>query len=215
MYLFKRFALILFFIPNIVFAQELEANKIIDTYAENQARFHKLYKGKLYKGEGIIREIRADILGTGNIFYIDIDSNGVNITCSTTNVNLAASHNKNDAIDFKGVISDVVSRRLRLDKCDMSYNSDRKRDERINANAGILRECKSILNYDKAFKGYFMCDADISTHIKAILKVCQVGEWCLIRGHMIGYGTFIWTKINQTKRVEKGDGKDYIIDVDK
>jgi len=208
MCLFKHFTLALFFIPNIIFAQELAGNKIIETYADNQARFHKLYKGKLYKGEGFIKEIRADIFGTGNIFYIDIFSNGVNITCSTTNLDLASSHDKNESIDFEGEISDVVSRRLRLNNCDMKNNADRLRETRINAGASILRECKSILTNEKNF-GYTLCGHSARNHIKVILKECKIGDWCLIRGYRDGYGDYYWTKINHVKKVEKGDGKEY------
>jgi hypothetical protein len=93
---------------------------MISDYKSNEARFHENHKGKQLRGSATVSEIRADVFGTGSIFFIDLNVNGSKVKCSTDNKQAAASLNKGDVIQFIGLIDDIAFGILNITNCDFS-----------------------------------------------------------------------------------------------
>lgn len=94
--------------------------QIISTYKSNQARFHAQHRGRNLTGEALVESIRADSLGTGSIFYIDLKSNDSRFTCSTINRDMAAEFNRYDLVQFAGKVDDVTFGKLSLVECKLA-----------------------------------------------------------------------------------------------
>jgi hypothetical protein len=181
------FSLVMCLLGNSPLYASDEFSVILSTYNANQARFHKNFKGKAFNGEGFIKEIRADVMGTGRIFFVDIDgSGGSRIKCTVSDMNLAASLNKSDSIDFSGIIDDVVLNVLNLDNCKFQDNAIRKlrsmeHEERA--------ECTDILvlYVRLGVHNLYLCDYLILPNAKSkILAQCKIGSWCSVRGLTLG-----------------------------
>jgi len=90
---------------------------ILQDYKLNQARFHITHKGNTLNGAGTVEEVRADVFGTGRMFFIDIRVGSSQLKCITESKESAAMLNKGQTISFSGIIDDVSFGILSLDKC--------------------------------------------------------------------------------------------------
>jgi tRNA_anti-like len=91
--------------------------RIIEDYKANQARFHTTHKGNTLEGRGSIDEVKADVFGTGSIFFIYIDVGSSKVKCSTTSKEMAANLSKGQNTGYKGIIEDVSFGILKLENC--------------------------------------------------------------------------------------------------
>lgn len=140
--------LITFSLVKPVFAQDekleeirLKISSIISTYEANQARFHSQYKGRPLTGRAIVQSVKTDIFGKGSEFYINLKTDWSNtamfLQCITADRNMAAKFDKNQEINFSGVIDDVTHNRLELVNCTAEIViSDNK--PKINKYKGVL-----------------------------------------------------------------------------
>jgi hypothetical protein len=101
--------------------KRLDFPEILSTYKANQARFHALFKGKSINGKATVQAIRADFMGSGAIFFIDLESNASGFTCSTRNRDVAAGLNRGQEVFFKGNIRDVTFNTPSLENCEFSF----------------------------------------------------------------------------------------------
>jgi hypothetical protein len=107
-------------LPSAVFSQDTTVSQIIATYKANQARFHAQHKGTVLSGTGLVVSIKTDFLGIGSRFYVRLDVNGSEISCSTKDQTSAASFDKGQRINFRGTVDDVILGSLFLDACKLS-----------------------------------------------------------------------------------------------
>lgn len=101
----------------VALAQSGTIKQIIQTYNDNQARFHQTWKGQVLRGTATIREIRADVFGTGAVFFISLEQSSTRLTCSTPNRDVAVALNKGNIVDYEGRIDDVTFGTLSLTNC--------------------------------------------------------------------------------------------------
>ena len=121
----KHLFFFLIFLVGSVFAQETkgriaqnnEIDSIISTYEKNQARFHLQYKGKIQSGTADVESIKTDIRGSGELFYINLSNGTSLLSCITRDRGMAAKFDKNQTVEFSGVIDDVIFERLLLTDC--------------------------------------------------------------------------------------------------
>jgi hypothetical protein len=114
------FILLIQLLPSAVFSQDATVSQIIATYKANQARFHTQHKGTVLSGTGSVVSIKTDFLGIGSRFYVRLDVNGSEVSCSTKDQTSAASFDKGQRINFRGTVDDVVLGSLFLDACKIS-----------------------------------------------------------------------------------------------
>ena len=98
-------------------SQDATIQGVIDTYNANQARFHQQYRNRALQGNGIVRDISADFLGTGAVFFVQLDVNGSGVQCIVYDKHVAASLNKGQLVHFQGVMHDVILGKLQVDRC--------------------------------------------------------------------------------------------------
>ena len=141
-------SLILFLVANISFGQNI--NDAVSTYKANEARFHDEYRGHNLQGVSQVESIKADLLGSGNIFYINLKSNGQNIKCSTSDRETAAKLNKGQIVEYKGIIFDVVNEVLSLEQCKFSPPiSKTELNQVINLINSVKKTCSNPTTYKK------------------------------------------------------------------
>lgn len=115
-----------------LFAKDSYIEEMVLTYDANQARFHQKYRGTGVSGKGVVEKISADFLGTGSVFFVNINISGSEIKCIVTNRDSAASLNKGDNIQFQGRVFDVILGIPTINDCVFSKpnltNSENKND---------------------------------------------------------------------------------------
>ena len=118
----KVFLTILFIVLNGVLLGSVSAkdptiSQMVSTYEANQARFHTQHRGIVLNGVGTVKAIEADIFGIGAAFNVQLDVNGSNLHCSTSDRNAAASLDKGQRYHFNGSVHDVVFGTLLVRGC--------------------------------------------------------------------------------------------------
>jgi len=180
-----KFFLYLFLLtlPFGSFAKDNVIEELISTYNANQARFHLQFKSKQIKGNAKVTSIKADPLGMGVTFYVDLDIFGSKVMCITENRNMAASLNINEEVTYDGFIEDVVFNKLIIKNCNVTkINIDSKRNYSfmkstfdkfvIQANKGIgIEEFQLIVENEKSL---YIAEDEIGKKIYC-LKNSQYG----------------------------------------
>jgi len=90
---------------------------ILSTYEANQARFHVQFRGQVLTGTAVVRKVTTDVFGQGKSFNIFLASKNSSLICSTSNRDLAASFDKNQSVEYRGAIEDVLLGALVLKDC--------------------------------------------------------------------------------------------------
>lgn len=134
----KIFATLCFAFIQSVIAGDKLIEEMLATYEANQARFHTNHRDHLLSGVGTVKKITSDFMGTGSYFKVILDVNGSTIQCSTKNKNMAAKLDKEQIVNFKGTIYDVILNSLIVENCQftdytpaVSNRSDDNRDDSL------------------------------------------------------------------------------------
>lgn len=102
---------------SIALAKDIKISEIVATYSANQARFHAQHRGTYLSGAATVTSIKADALGIGKSFRVQLDMNKSELICSTDDRTAAAALDKGQIVMFKGTVHDVLFDTLMLKDC--------------------------------------------------------------------------------------------------
>lgn len=125
--------------------------EIVQEYNNNQARFHKYYAGRSYKGEGDVLTVSKSNFSPE--FKILFQAKNALITCINVDGNTASSFNKGQQLDYEGIVSDVSGDQLVLSDCKFTPIEYTNRYRFIGKNQSIVEDTHTKLQWQRCSYG--------------------------------------------------------------